>query len=62
MRLEKVHGQRLGLLTKCNYAMRGESRVVRLEKGFQQGLMEPQAPSPGMAQRAALSPLGAGEH
>lgn len=35
-----------------------EERAVGLEGGFQQGLMEPQARSPGMALRAALALFG----
>lgn len=39
-----------------------EEKAVGLEGGFQQGLMEPQARSPGMAPRAALASLGAEGH
>lgn len=35
-----------------------EEKAVRLERGFQQGLREPQAQSPGMAPRAAPAPFG----
>lgn len=43
--------------TKCNYAMGGES--VRPERGFQPGLMEPQAWSPGMAPKSPWPLSGA---
>lgn len=35
-----------------------EEKAIRLERGFQRGLMEPQARSPGMAPGAAPAPFG----